>query len=112
MIKEARAKLGEADSQIQEGHFGAALFFVYRANRIAEQLEREAVVVSGRRGTKYVRVRRVNLRAGPSTSDAIVDVLSEGAPVFPELREDSWVLIRDTTGSVGWVHRSLLRDEE
>ncbi len=110
-IREARAKLEEADGQIQQGHFGAALFFVYRATRIAELLEREAKIVRERPGTQHVGARRVNLRAGPSTSDAVVSVLSEGTPVFPELREDSWILVRVTTGSVGWVHQSLLRDE-
>jgi hypothetical protein len=108
-IREARGKLGEADNQIQEGHFGAALFFVYRATRIAEHLEREADKVAERPGTQYVRARRVNLRAGPSTSDAVVGVLTEGTPVFPELREDAWMLVRVTSGSVGWVHESLLR---
>lgn len=110
-IEEARGKLEEANSQIQEGHFGAALFFVYRATRIAELLEGEAKIVSERPGTRYVRSRRVNLRAGPSTSEEVVGVLAEGTPVFPELQEDVWMLVRVTSGSVGWVHQSLLRDE-
>lgn len=110
-VQEARSKLDVADNQISEGHFGAALFFVYRATRIAELLEREAQTVSERPGTQYVRVRRVNLRAGPSTGEAVVGVLSEGTPVFPERRQDPWTLVRVTSGSVGWVHQSLLRSE-
>ena len=109
MIAEALGKLGEADSQIQEGHFGAALFFVYRSNRIAELLEREARMVRDQSDTQYVRVRGVNLRAGPSTSDRVLGVLSQGTPVFPERREEAWTLVRVASGSVGWVHQSLLR---
>jgi hypothetical protein len=108
-IEEARGKLDEADRQIQEGHFGAALFFVYRATRTAELLEREAGVARERPGTKYVRVSRVNLRAGPSTSDEVVDILREGTPVFPERREGDWTLVRASSGAVGWLHESLLR---
>ena len=110
-IEEARGKLEEADSQIEQDHFGAALFFVYRATRIAELLEREAKIVSERPGTQYVRVRMVNLRAGPSTAEPVVGVLTEGTPVFPELRTDLWTLVRVASGTVGWVHQSLLRSE-
>jgi hypothetical protein len=108
-IEEARGRLDEADRQIQEGHFGAALFFVYRATRIAELLESEADTARQRPGTKYVRVSRVNLRAGPSTSDEVVDILREGTPVFPEHSEGDWLLVRASSGSVGWLHESLLR---
>lgn len=110
-IDEARGKLREADSQIQEGHFGAALFFVYRSTRISELLEREARMVRDRPGTRYVRVRRAHLRRGPSTSDPVVGVLTEGTPVFPEREREGWTLVRVSSGSVGWVHQSLLRAE-
>lgn len=110
-IQEARDKLTEADRQIEQSHFGAALFFVYRANRAAQLLEREAALVRKRPGTLFVRVEKVNLRAGPSTADQVVGVLSEGTPVFPERTRDLWTLVRVTSGSVGWVHRSLLRTE-
>jgi hypothetical protein len=110
-IAEARAKLDEADSQIQGGRFGAALFFAYRSSRIAELLEREVEMVRGRPGTLYVRVGRVNLRAGPSAGEEIIGVLSQGTPVFPERTRDPWTLVRETSGSVGWVHRSLLRSK-
>lgn len=111
MVAEARGKLEEADNQIQQEHFGAALFFVYRSTRIAELLQREARVVRDRPGTRYVRASRANLRAGPSTTDSVVGVLTEGTPVFPERRKEAWTLVRETSGSVGWVHESLLRSE-
>ena len=108
-IAEARRKLDEADSQIRQDHFGAAFFFVYRAQRMAEVVQREAELVQSRPGTLFVTGRRVNLRAGPSTGTRVVQVLGEGAPVFPESHQDPWVLVRVTSGSLGWVHRSLLR---
>lgn len=110
-LVEARAKLAEADAQIAEGNFGAALFFIYRANRISEQLERESATVRHRPETLYVSAKLVNLRAGPSAEDPVIGVLSEGTPVVAERRLDPWLLVRVNTGSVGWVHGSLLRDE-
>ena len=107
-IAEARAKLAEAERQVEQGHFGAALFFVYRARRVAETLEAEAKQVYATQGTRFVKSVRVNLRAGPSTEDPVLAVLSEGTPVFPERSERDWLLVRASTGSVGWVHASLL----
>ena len=110
-IAEARAKLVEADGQIAEGHFGAALFFVHRANGIAAELRRELTELRSRAGTLYVRVEQVNLRAGPSTDDDVIGVLPYGTPVFPERSRETWTLVRVGSGSVGWVHRSLLRTD-
>ena len=107
-IAEARRKLDEADSQIRQDHFGAAFFFVYRAQRMADVVRREAELVQSRPGTLFVTRPRVNLRAGPTTDARIVQVLGEGWPVFPETQQDPWVLVRVTSGSVGWVHQSLL----
>ena len=61
-----------------------------------------------RASTRFVRSQRVNLRAGPSTDHAVVDVLKESTPVFLERREGSWVLVRTVSGPAGWVHLSLL----
>jgi hypothetical protein len=109
-IAEARRKLDEADSQIRQDHFGAAFFFVYRAQRMADAVKEEAKLVRARPGTLFVTRPRVNLRAGPTTGASIVQVLGEGSPVFPEVQQDPWVLVRVTSGSVGWVHRSLLSE--
>lgn len=110
-IVSARSKLEEADHQIQDGHFGAALFFVYRARRISEAVQHEAMLVSDRPATRFVRVDHVNLRLGPTTADPIIAVLRNGAPVFPEKHEGSWVLVRTTAGSVGWIHGRLLGEQ-
>jgi hypothetical protein len=109
-IDEARQKLEEADRLVQEGHFGAALFFVYRARRMADQLQAEAREVAAAPGARFVRAGRVNLRAGPSTDEPVLSVLSAGTPVFPEQDRDGWVLVRTAAGPVGWVHHSLLDD--
>lgn len=107
-IDEARSKLDEAGRQITQSHFGAALFFIHRAQRMAMQVDREAQAVAATRSALFVRSKHANLRAGPSTADDVVQVLAEGVPVFPEERADGWVLVRASTGSVGWIHSSLV----
>ncbi|MGH0036016.1 MAG: SH3 domain-containing protein [Myxococcota bacterium] len=108
-IREARAKLEEADRQVKDGHFGAALFFVYRARRIADQLTHEAEQANAIPGTRFVKPRRLNLRAGPSIDDPVVKVLTRGTPVFPEERRSEWILVRTASGSIGWVHHALVQ---
>lgn len=107
-LEEARAKLNDAEGQVDVGHFGAALFFVYRAERIADSVQSEAERVHATPGTRFVRARQVNLRAGPSTANPVRSVLTKGMPVFPESTESRWVLVRTASGEVGWVHVSLL----
>jgi len=108
-VAEARAKLVEADRQISEGHYGSALFFVYRAQRAAETIEAETERVHRHAGVRYIGARRVNMRSGPSTVDPVLRVLDEGTPVFTERTRDDWLLVRASTGDIGWVHRRLLR---
>ena len=107
-VLEARAKLEEAEQQLEAGHSGSAIFFASRARRIAETLSEEADQVSRHASTRFVRGRQVNLRAGPSTNTPVIRVLSEAALVFPQRRKGNWVLVRTTAGPVGWVHGSLL----
>jgi len=107
-LAEATAKLEDAERQVEAGHFGAALFFVYRAERIADGMQAEASRVYETPGTRFIRVARVNLRAGPSTRDSVLAVLPRGTPVFPESQDAPWLLVRTGTGEVGWVHVSLL----
>jgi hypothetical protein len=109
-IAQARNKLEDAQRQIEEGSFGAALFFVYRARRIADQVELEGQMVSKRPGTRFVVAERVNLRSGPALSYPVVQKLRRGTPVFPERRKNVWVLVRAMPGSVGWIHANLLDD--
>jgi hypothetical protein len=107
-IEEARLKLAEADEQVENGHFGAAVFFAYRALRISDQLLREAEMVRLRPDAAFVSTERANLRAGPSTDHEVATVLTHGTPVFPERDRGDWVLVRTSSGLVGWVHRDLI----
>lgn len=108
-VREAQAKLGEAEQQLEAGHAGSAIFFASRARRIAETLSQEADQVVQHASTRFIRAQRVNLRAGPSTDAPVIGVLGEATPVFLERSEGDWVLVRTTEGPVGWVHSSLLR---
>jgi hypothetical protein len=104
----ARTKIEEAERQVKEGRFGAALFFVYRAQRVAESILDEADLVQRDGNVQLIQAPRVNLRAGPSTSEAILSVLSLGTPVFPQANEGEWVLVQVSAGPVGWIHRRLV----
>lgn len=106
---EAENKLAEADRQVQQDNPGAALFFVYRAQRIAELGLVEAKFVSEQRDTYFVRANRINLRSGPTTSHRVLRVLSKETPVFVERSQNDWILVRVISGSAGWVHKSLVR---
>lgn len=101
-------KLDEADRQISQSHFGAAIFFVYRGLRIANAVLAEAERVYSTADTMFVKSSRVNLRAGPSVENPVIGVLTSGTPVFPETRVGGWVLVRVSAGPVGWVHGNLL----
>jgi hypothetical protein len=107
--EEARSKLDEADRELAAGHVGSALFFVSRTSRIAKGLIAEADLVARTRGTRRVDGSRVNLRAEASTESPVLAVLPSALPVFPELEEGEWVLVRTAFGQVGWIHASLLR---
>jgi hypothetical protein len=107
-VREAQSKLEEAELQLQAGHPGSAVFFASRARRIAENLDAEARRVARASSTRFIRGRRVNLRAGPSTEHQVMDVLTRSTPVFREREEGDWVLVRTVSGPAGWVHGSLL----
>lgn len=107
--RDAASKLVDADHQVQQNNPGAALFFVYRARRIAELSLLEAELVSGQSDTYFVDGNRVNLRSGPTTNDRVLQVLTRQTPVFVERRNDQWALVRVISGSAGWIHESLLR---
>lgn len=108
-IDEANEKLVEAERQIEAGNFGAAIFFTWRAERIAERSIEESSLASSTPGVRTIRSERVNLREGPSTRAAVLTVLTHGMPVFPEQKREGWLLVRTSRGHVGWVHESLVR---
>ena len=98
----------EAERQVAEGRFGAALFFVYRARRVAESILTEVDEVVRVGNARLIRGDRVNLRAGPSKNERVLSVLGAGTPVVPQSREGEWMLVQVTGGPVGWIHRKLL----
>jgi uncharacterized protein YgiM (DUF1202 family) len=108
-IEEARAKLAEAERQLDAEHAGSAVFFASRARRIGETLSEEADAVERMPNAHFVKAASVNLRAGPSTAHPVLEVLSEATPVFAERSQAHWVLVRTLSGRVGWVHAQLLR---
>jgi hypothetical protein len=107
-VTEARAKLSEAERQLDAGRIGSAVFFASRASRIAATLLAEAEEV-GKADAHFVKGSRVNLRESPSLDAAVVGVLTGGFPVFPEGSQAEWTFVRTTSGQVGWVHTDLLR---
>lgn len=107
-IREARNRLEESEKQTREGHFSAAIIFASRVQRIAEDLLREAHAAAERGDSRRIRASRVNLRAGPSREHPVLEILTLQTPVIPEGARGSWVLVRSPSGTVGWVHDSLL----
>jgi DNA repair exonuclease SbcCD ATPase subunit len=107
-VSEAQEKLEEAERQLAAGHFGSAIFFGSRAQRIANELIQEAEEIRQDQTAKFVQRKRVNLRSGPSTEETILGVLERHTPVFLERSEGNWALVRTTSGTVGWVHASLI----
>jgi Bacterial SH3 domain len=108
LVEDARSKLHEAEKQVAEGRFGAALFFVYRSQRVAESLLHEADLVERTDDARIIHARRVNLRAGPSTNTSVLSVLEAGTPVFPRAQEGEWMLMQVIGGPTGWIHRNLV----
>jgi len=109
LLKEAGEKLDEAERLVAAENFGSAIFFASRAERIARNTLEEARTAESEPGARIIAGDRVNLRDGPSNQHQVLAVLLFGTPVFPEREEGDWVLLRTTDGSVGWVHRSLIR---
>jgi hypothetical protein len=108
-MREAHAKLDEAERQLQAGHAGSAVFFASRAQRIAQNLNDEALKLTLDDSARFVKTERANLRAGPSIEHDVVGTLEQATPVFAERERGGWVLVRTLGGPVGWIHTSLLR---
>jgi hypothetical protein len=106
---EAGEKLAEAERQFQAGHVGSTIFFASRARYIAARLNAVAKRVASTADTLRVKGRKVNLRAGPSTRERVLEILVRSTPVFPVRGSGEWLLVQTALGQEGWVHGSLLR---
>lgn len=107
-IEQARAKLDTAKAHIDARNFSAAMYFIYRAQRITEEVKKEAQLVRANRGTLFVKAKRLNMRLGPSKQYDVITVLIEGAPVFPQNADKDWRLVRTANGFLGWVYGPML----
>jgi len=107
-IAELKAKLEEAERQFQSGNSGSAVFFASRAKHVADAIREEALQAAGAQTVRKITAPRANLRAGPSTADSVMLVLSQATPVLPQRADGEWVLVRTLDGAAGWVHASLL----
>lgn len=109
-IQLAREKLAAAELEVAEGRFGAAIFFVYRARRVADSVLAEAAEVMAAAHARLIRAERVNLRAGPSADERILSVLKSGTPVITQTKEGEWMLVQVKGGPTGWIHHRLIGD--
>jgi len=107
-IHEARLKIADGEHLLESGDPAAAAYFASRAMHIAETLLAEARQVEDSPRARFVRVTRLNLRAGPATAEPVLDVLESGTPVFAERSQGAWIRVRTLPGEFGWVDSSLL----
>jgi len=107
-IAEARRKVEEADRQLGMSHLGAAHLFAMRAQRGASDLSAEARAVRQAKDVRRIGAHPTRLRSKASSKGEIVEILQPNMPVFPEERHGPWVLIRTTSGTVGWIPGSAL----
>ncbi|MDH3211638.1 MAG: SH3 domain-containing protein [Myxococcales bacterium] len=108
-IDDARGKLEEAERQLQIGNVGSAVFFASRAKRMVETVLEDGERLAGSPGARFVNADRAKLRAGPSTTADVLALLTEATPVLPQRKRGNWAFVRTPSGTVGWIHRSLIR---
>ncbi len=109
LLAEAKAKLEQADHHFGESNFGVAVFFAQRGEHILNSVKDEVDRLSSAENAYVVRVETVNLRAAPSTNDAILLTLEHDTPIFREESSGEWLLVRTAAGRVGWVRGDLVQ---
>ncbi|MCP4318652.1 MAG: SH3 domain-containing protein [Hyphomicrobiales bacterium] len=93
---------------------GLALFSLLAADMTASPPAFAQSAAKGASGLPLPRfvslkARRVNLRIGPSRDYAIEWLYTRsGIPMEIIQEYDHWRRVRDTDGTVGWIHKSLL----
>jgi len=107
-VEQAETMLAESDGQLQAEHFGAAILFASRAQRVAADIATEARAVRAAGNALRVAVERANLRSGPSTGFDILAVLGRETPLFLEHSEGDWVLVRTMSADMGWIFADLI----
>lgn len=107
-LSDAEVRLGRAESHLNNGNFGAAIFFALRASRLAETAEAEHRRMMEAEDVYLVNVEKANLRRDPSVGSEVIAVLTEHTPVHVHQRSGGWVLCRTASDSVGWISERLL----
>ncbi len=109
--------LTKAEQQMQSDNFGAAVFFALKAQDMAVK-PREGLPPPGRtepaaaerpapKASYLVRVESVNLRQGPSLSEAVVARAPRGATLHATVMRGDWLKV-SWASATGWVHLSLV----
>ncbi len=111
-VQEAREKLAEADRHVEAEHFGSAIFFSSRARRIASTLTQEVEAFKQSDKVRYVSGQKANLRSEPSARSDVLEVLSRQTPVVAGQNGGRWIRVRTPSGRVGWIHTSLLSEQD
>ena len=60
--------------------------------------------------TVEVRSESANIRQSPTTSSSVVTQASKGDKLVVLEKKNPWYKIKTSSGAVGWVHSSLLKD--
>jgi Bacterial SH3 domain len=96
-----------SESLIRKGNYAAALFFADRANHTMIGFERREHLDRGS-VSRSVAVALANLREGPGQYYPVVAQLTAGQTVVCMDEIGDWYHVKTPTGSVGWMHTSLL----
>ncbi len=107
-FSQVKEHLATAKRHIDERNYSAAMYFVYRANQTMEEIREEARLVRGNPAVLYVKGKRVNMRAGPSTDEPVITVIPRNDPVLLEQKSELWRLVRTPGGYLGWIYAPLL----
>jgi uncharacterized protein YgiM (DUF1202 family) len=101
-------KLDRAERLLDEGNYGAAVFFAAQAQDLLEGLRRgPAEDRPAPRKSYVVAVKSANLRAEPNTSATVLARLAKGTTLEAQAARAEWIKVSHAA-TVGWVLRSLL----
>ena len=115
-LARAQDAVVRAEELMEEGHYGAAIFFARKAQDTALRAApdeqpaptQQTVELPPPYPTYTVRVARANLRSGPSLSSPVVAQLDGGTRITATAMHGTWVKVTVAGDEQGWVLASLL----
>jgi hypothetical protein len=115
-LARCRESLAKAEEQLLAGNYGAAIFFAMKAQDTATKTSDGAPEArpDGAAGetpspqASYVARARVNIRAGPAATEAVVAQAPAQASLAALGVRGEWVKV-SYQGRTGWVRRDLLQ---